>query len=368
MPILKAEDALPELPSVTVIYGDPGAGKTSLANTANNPVLIDFDRGIKRSCNRKETFIPDNWEEIQSEERNGYFKKFSTIIMDTAKAALDDFLMSYVCRLDYKNVKNKLQAYGAIGDEFKRFINACRESGTDIIIIAHAKKDEDLKKIIPDVTGQSYNLLLRIADQIGYVTYKGNQPVIIWSHTDTSVGKNTAQLPETPIPHKDTADFRNFMADVIAKAKLSMKSLSEAQQTQLRVLEEFMTRIENATEIVDLGLILSDSESLPKSASQQIVHLIKERGKMIVPSIETCDGLNGAIALFTTAPLKLTKDVTTVIKTVQDKLSLKWDEGKMLFYKEQVQQNPTENPSSQSTNTHLNTANLNDGVQQPMFS
>ncbi|HAI82212.1 MAG TPA: hypothetical protein DCL43_00980, partial [Chitinophagaceae bacterium] len=85
-------------------------------------------------------------------------------------------------------------------------------------------------------------------------------------------------------------------------------------------------------------------------------------------NIETCDGLNGAIALFTTAPLKLTKDVTTVIKGVQDKLSLKWDEAKMLFYQEVIQQNTSENQNSENNPNHLNTANSNEGVQKPMFS
>ena len=35
-----------------LIYGDPGIGKTTLANTAPNPLVLDFDRGSHRASHR----------------------------------------------------------------------------------------------------------------------------------------------------------------------------------------------------------------------------------------------------------------------------------------------------------------------------
>lgn len=37
-----------------VIYGPPGIGKTSLAFTADSPLLLDFDAGSYRAANRKD--------------------------------------------------------------------------------------------------------------------------------------------------------------------------------------------------------------------------------------------------------------------------------------------------------------------------
>ncbi|MEG1838951.1 MAG: AAA family ATPase, partial [Bacteroidaceae bacterium] len=52
MPILKKEDVLPERPVIVVIYGTPGSGKSSMATTAKNPIMIDTDRGCDRACRR----------------------------------------------------------------------------------------------------------------------------------------------------------------------------------------------------------------------------------------------------------------------------------------------------------------------------
>lgn len=168
MPIVKKNEPLPERPVVIMIYGDPGIGKTSLGNTANEPLLIDFDRGKDRAIHRQDVLVVNSWADVDNAEKEKLFANYKTINIDTAKAALDDFLMVHVVQEDYKLAKNKLGAYGAIGDKFKLFINARRQENADIIVINHAKteKEGDYTRTIPDVTGQSYQLLLRVCDQV----------------------------------------------------------------------------------------------------------------------------------------------------------------------------------------------------------
>src|SRR5690349_15315064 len=137
MPLLKASEQLPERPVIITIFGDPGIGKTSLINTANNPLLIDADRGGDRAILRKDILQVNSWKDILDEEKNCLFKDYSTIGIDTPKALLDDFLMLYVQDLDFKFKKNKLQAYGAIGEEFKLFVSKRRAENADILIICH---------------------------------------------------------------------------------------------------------------------------------------------------------------------------------------------------------------------------------------
>jgi hypothetical protein len=157
---------------------------------------------------------------------------YSTVGIDTAKAALDDYLMLYVQRQDYKLKTNTLKAYGKIGEEFKAFINRRREENIDIVIIAHAKeeKDGDTTKISPDVTGQSKDLILRIADQVGYVCMSNNRRTIQFDPTDRTVGKNVAALPTMEIPDRNDPRFATFMADIIAKVKESITAQSESQR------------------------------------------------------------------------------------------------------------------------------------------
>lgn len=281
MPILKKEESLPKRPVVIVVYGEPGIGKTSLFNTSDEPLLIDFDRGVDRSIMRQDTLIASKWEDVQDEEKANTFNGYKTIGIDTAKAALDDFLMSYVVKQDYATVKNKLKAYGAIGDEFKLFVNNRRSDNADLIIIAHAKdeKEGDLLKKIPDVTGQSYNLLLRIADQVGYMRTINNKRTIQWEPTDTTIGKNVARLPVTEIPDEADPAFRTFMAQIIKRVKDSIASMSEAQREALEKVTKYQEMIAKCDLPEDLTELLAVVSEMPKTYALALRKLVADRGK-----------------------------------------------------------------------------------------
>lgn len=271
MPEIKAHEQLPERPVVVVIFGDPGIGKTSLLFSAENPYLIDFDRGVSRAIMRKDTLAPDNWEEVLAFEQKGTFKNYATIGIDTAKACLDDFLMSYVIKKDFKNQKNKQAAYGALGDEFKVFVNNRRSDRADLVILAHSKdkEDGDFTKKIPDVTGGSFQLLLRIADQIGYMTMRNNKRTIQFEPTDNSIGKNVARLDLLEIPEENTPELKNFLATVINMVKRSITRHSEEQETALNQMQQYYQLIEDCetpdqlTDILTTANTLSDYFKLP---------------------------------------------------------------------------------------------------------
>ncbi len=279
MPILKANDALPERPVVICIYGEPGSCKTSLGNTAQDVLVLDFDRGVLRSLFRKDTLIINSWNDVLTEEKAGTFKNYKSVVIDTAKAALDDFLMSYVVERDFKLRTNKLKAYGEIGDEFKLFLNNMRTQGLDVIIIAHAKKDEDTKKFIPDVTGQSYQLILRVSDQVGYVSFVNNSRNIQWTPTDLTIGKNTANLPTMSIPDKSEAILKTFMADVIENVKKSIVSMSEMQREALAKSEEYQKLIADVKKVDDLNEIVTPVQGLPKYLKDPLNQLISAKAK-----------------------------------------------------------------------------------------
>lgn len=281
MPILKKEESLPKRPVVIVLYGEPGIGKTSLFNTSDNPLLLDFDRGVDRSINRQDTLLVSKWEDVQVEEKAGTFANYSTIGIDTAKAALDDFLMSYVIRQDYAAAKNKLKAYGAIGDEFKLFVNNRRADNAELVIIAHAKdeKEGDVIKKIPDVTGQSYNLLLRIADQVGYMRTINNKRSIQWEPTDTTIGKNVARLPITEIPDETDSAFRTYMAQIIERVKDAIATMSEAQKEAMEKMAIFQESIASCEDHEELTDILALVSEMPPSYSAALRKLISKRAK-----------------------------------------------------------------------------------------
>jgi hypothetical protein len=56
--IIRSTDPVKIETVVVLVYGDPGAGKTSLAFTAADPLMLDFDRGAHRSGFRGDSVPP----------------------------------------------------------------------------------------------------------------------------------------------------------------------------------------------------------------------------------------------------------------------------------------------------------------------
>lgn len=263
MAIIKANDITPERPVVIVIYGVPGSGKTSIATTAENPVLIDTDRGFDRAVNRVDTVTAQKWQDIEAERET--IKQYKTVIVDTAKATLDDYLSAYVCEQNYKLKTNGLKRFGQMADGFKQFVNFLRSNGSDVIFICHDKETQegDVIKHAPDCTGQSKDLLIRIADQVGYIGIQNRQRVITFDPMDNFVGKNVAQLGTIVIPNAPSKEFDTCMADIIRQVKSAIQSKSEAQHKAKVQLEELRAKVTEVKTLEDIDAILTDSKELP---------------------------------------------------------------------------------------------------------
>lgn len=279
MPIVKGNQALPPRPVIILLFGDPGSGKTSIANTCENPILIDADKGASRSALRKDSLQLDSWEEVLAEEQAGTFNEYKTICIDTPKALLDDFLKNYVINKDYKLKTNKLGMFGAIGDEFSLFVNNRRKHQSDLFIVCHAKKDEDTKQMIPDVTGGSYQLLMRIADQVGYVCVKNGQRVIVFEPNEFSVGKNVAKIPETVVPPLGTPAFEKFGASIIEQTRKAISSMSEEQAKALKISEEFLAKIRECDSPDVLTQLLAQINELDNHLKVPLQKAVADKAK-----------------------------------------------------------------------------------------
>ena len=68
-----------------IIYGSPGLGKTTLALSAPDPILIDFDRGISRvkAYHRKPTIVCATYEEVLDDIQLPEVRDCQTLIIDT---------------------------------------------------------------------------------------------------------------------------------------------------------------------------------------------------------------------------------------------------------------------------------------------
>lgn len=276
MPIIRKDDVTPERPVIIVIYGVPGSRKTSTATTAENPILIDTDRGFDRAVQRVDTLTASKWADITSEIET--IKQYKTTVVDTAKAMIDDYLSVYVCEQNYKLKTNALKRFGQMADEFKGFVNMLRANGSDIIFICHDKETQegDVIKHSPDCTGQSKDLLLRIADQVGFISIRNKESVIDFTPNDNYVTKNVALLEPLAIPDVSSKEFPTFMADIIKRVKAAIQSKSEAQrkaQEQLQTLRDNLVNVETEE---DVEALLREAKSLPDILKSPFFNEVKE--------------------------------------------------------------------------------------------
>ena len=282
MPIIKKNDVMPERPVIIVLYGTPGAGKTSVASTAKNPILVDTDRGYDRAVQRVDTLTATCWADIANEMNT--MKGYNTIIVDTAKAMLDDYLAAYAVQQDPKLGYNTLKRFGRMADDFKLFVNTIRSYGSDLIFICHDKETQDADNVkhSPDCTGQSKDLLIRIADQVGYVCKENERRVIRFEPRDNFLGKNVAKMDTKEIPDCTSDDFTNFMENIISDVKKAIQNNSEAQKEANELLETLRADLDGALNPEDFDACLEARMQLPamlrKPFAAEVNKKAKEKG------------------------------------------------------------------------------------------
>src|SRR5215831_4314216 len=195
--IIKSSEPLTVEQLVICVYSPPGIGKTSLAFTAEKPLLLDFDGGAYRAGNRGDVVPVNSWSDVSSISPDD-LKGRKTLIIDTAGRALDA-LTSEIIQTNPKLGRSggalTLQGYGELKSRFISFTKLVRSFGLDIVLLAHSDEQrgngDDLIERI-DVQGGSKNEIYKAADVMGRLRIANGKRVLNFSPTDTAFGKNPA--------------------------------------------------------------------------------------------------------------------------------------------------------------------------------
>lgn len=272
---------------ITFIYGDPGIWKTSLAFTAKNPILFDFDKGAHRAgAFRKDTVQIGSWNEVArftAQDLQGY----DTIIVDTAGRALDMIIDSL--KGDSRNTRRDgqltMQGYGKLGSMFTDWLKMLRGMGKDIVLLAHASEDKDGDNVIkrPDMVGGSKKEAYKVADMMGYMTMQQGQNgavrVLNFTPNHTYLAKDSGQIGNIII--NSMTDAPNQLADIIQATKNHINSLSaeaaKAQQ-QLENLRNDLLDADTTSDLDELKADLDKSHPLYKEMALSVMSRSKALG------------------------------------------------------------------------------------------
>lgn len=212
-----------------LIYGQPGLGKSTIACSAPNAVLCDFDGGVSRinGAHQVPTVQVHSWEEfLQALEEIKASTEFSTIVIDTVGKMLA-YMEDYIKRTDPRKKKAdgslSLQGFGVRKQMFINFIKDCSVMGKHVIFVAHEieQKRGDETIIRPEVGGSSSNDLIKELDLVGYMEMYGNKRTISFTPCEKYYAKNTCNMAgvvEVPALIDDSGNIiapNNFMCNVI---------------------------------------------------------------------------------------------------------------------------------------------------------
>jgi hypothetical protein len=216
-----------------VIYGPPGLGKSSLAFTAEAPLLLDFDNGSHRAVNRKDVVQVGSWADVSSISADD-LAPFKTVIVDTAGRALDA-ITADIIKTDPKGHKNgalTLPGYGTLKTRFITFLKLLNSFGKDVVLIAHMDEQRNGDDLIErlDVQGGSKGEIYKAADAMGRLVMVNGKLQLKFSPSDASFGKNPGQLPVLDVPHSDSPDFNGFLGKIIQQTKDRLNELTADQQ------------------------------------------------------------------------------------------------------------------------------------------
>lgn len=264
-----------------LIYGAPGHGKTSLAFTAHEPLMLDFDNGSHRSGFRRDTVIVKDWSEVANLSADD-LKPYSTIILDTVGRALD--MLTVMLQDENPKLKTRhgsltLQGYGELKGAFQSWIRRLQVLGKDVVMVAHDKEDKrgDDTVLRADIQGGSYAEIFKLADAVGYLSVDAQgYRKLDFNPSEYHSGKNPAGLDIVEVPNLN--QDLDFLGDLIDKIKDGIGQIGAESKAIKDEVTKWRRRVNSIKTADGMNKLLPEvADIASQSARVQVKKLMQKR-------------------------------------------------------------------------------------------
>lgn len=269
MSLIQKPNELQFVPFIkALVYGQPGIGKTTLALSAPNPLVLDCDRGMHRvsPSHLKDTVPVTKWEDIDA-VLNENLSAYSTLIVDTAGKMIEfmtDYLIRQDPRLRQGDGSLSLKGYGARKVMFKNFFSRVSMLGKNVVFVAHEteERDGDTRFSRPEIGGSSGNDLMKELDLVGYMEAIGKKRTISFDATEKYYGKNTCSLPER-IEVFDAINSPNIiLATIFGKYRDMLEEKSKMRNEYNALLDVIDNILENSNTLDEMNEAVIKTQGL----------------------------------------------------------------------------------------------------------
>lgn len=284
MRIVKGTESISVDHPVFMIFGQPGIGKSSLAYSMKDSLLLDFDLGAHRAVNRRDTVQIGTWADVvELMEARDVLAAYSSIIVDTAGRCLDAITNDIADKEPKKAPGGNLsqQGWGTLKTRFRQWVGQVKGMGKDLLFVSHDKedKDGDLRVVRPDIVGGSYGEVMKNADFVAYLYMSGKDRVLDFNPTDRWVGKNPASWAPFKVP--PIAKATEFMADLYEKGREALGTISDESAKILQAVEDWRANIETFTTPEECTNALVPINGLSAILQPQVKKLLLDRSKAL---------------------------------------------------------------------------------------
>jgi hypothetical protein len=242
---------------IMIINGLPGVGKTTLALSAPDVVLIDADEGMARvnPSHRKDSSVIKTYEELLTDIK-GFEGHYKTVVIDTCGALIDlmkDWAMRNEPSASKKSGGFSQQGYGFVKTEFLRLSAELRKK-FNVVFLFHASKDKQDDNVFYDIVceGSTKTLVWQPADLGAYLhivngeRYLGFTPTMNYNAKAAYGIKGLVKVPELT-----DGDPNDFLTRLFAQVKENIAAEKAALQPQREQYEETMAAGRLAIESIE---------------------------------------------------------------------------------------------------------------------
>ena len=242
---------------IMIISGLPGVGKTTLALSAPDVVLVDADEGMARvnPSHRKDSSVIKTYEELLTDIK-GFEGHYKTVVIDTCGALIDlmkDWAMRNEPSASKKSGGFSQQGYGFVKTEFLRLSAELRKK-FNVVFLFHASKDKQDDNVFYDIVceGSTKTLVWQPADLGAYLhivngeRYLGFTPTMNYNAKAAYGIKGLVKVPELT-----DGDPNDFLTRLFAQVKENIAAEKAALQPQREQYEETMAAGRLAIESIE---------------------------------------------------------------------------------------------------------------------